>query len=456
MARAIRNHARDAGLIAGLIVVAVLVGGYILSNQRFYLPKWVPLVGSDFVEYKAQFSTAQSVTPGQGQTVQVAGVDVGQITSVDLVDGRAVVTMKIRRKDTPIFRDATALLRPKTGLNDMVVQLTPGSRRSGEARAGYVIPVSQTAPNVNFDEIVSTLDADTRDFLTMLVTGGGEALDGQGRALSTTLRRFEPTARYTAQITNALRTRQHNLKRSIHNFSLLATALGAKDDDLAGLVDASNRVFRSFAAQDVRLREALGLLPGALSQTNRTLAKVDRLALELGPTLGDLRPAARALGPSLRETRPFLRKTTPVIRDELRPFARATLPTVKALRPVAGDLAVITPRLNTSLQVLNRALNELAYNPPGKEEGYLFWASWANHDAATVFSNQDAAGPIRRGLVITNCAGLGVVNGLSLAPTLLGTLSTLLNTPPLATVCPAGASPLGTTAVAASAKGPVR
>ena len=435
MGRTIRKHARDAGLIAGLVVVAAVVGGYILAHQRFYLPKWVPLVGSDFVEYKAQFSSAQSVTPGQGQAVQVAGVDVGQITKVDLEDGRAVVTMKIRRKYTPIYRDATALLRPKTGLNDMIVQLAPGSRRSGEAPPGYVIPVSQTAPNVNFDEIVSTLDADTRDFLTMLVTGGGEALDGQGRALSTTLRRFEPTARYVAQITGALRERQRNIKRSIHNFSLLATALGAKDDDLAGLVDASNRVLGAFAAQDVQLREALGLLPGALAETDRTLGKVDRLARVLGPTLGALRPAARALGPALSQTRPFLIKTTPVIRDELRPFTRATLPTVKALAPVAGDLAVIAPQLTTSLQIVNRLLNELAYNPPGKEEGYLFWASWGSHIGATIFSNQDAAGPIRRGLVITDCTGLSLINALATGPTLLGTLSSLLNPPPTASVC---------------------
>ena len=119
------------------MLVALLVGGYILSNQRFYLPKWVPLLGTDFVDYKAEFSTAQSVTPGQGQTVHVAGVDVGEITKVDLVDGRAVVTMKIRRKYTPIYKDATALLRPKTGLNDMIIELDAGhaARRARRRRA---------------------------------------------------------------------------------------------------------------------------------------------------------------------------------------------------------------------------------------------------------------------------------------------------------------------------------
>src|SRR3954469_21056390 len=101
-----------------LFIVAIGVGGYILSNQRFYLPKWVPLVGSDYVKYKADFWTAQSVTPGQGQTVNIAGVKVGEITKVDLKDGKAVITMSIKRKYTPIYKDATALLRPKTGVTN--------------------------------------------------------------------------------------------------------------------------------------------------------------------------------------------------------------------------------------------------------------------------------------------------------------------------------------------------
>ena len=90
-----------------LVVIALVVGGYILSNQRFYLPAWVPIVGSDFVDYKAEFATAQSVTPGQGQTVQVAGVDVGEITNVDLVGRPRRRDDEDPRKYTPIYNDAT-------------------------------------------------------------------------------------------------------------------------------------------------------------------------------------------------------------------------------------------------------------------------------------------------------------------------------------------------------------
>jgi phospholipid/cholesterol/gamma-HCH transport system substrate-binding protein len=451
---AIRKHTRDFAFIVGLAVVALIVGAYILSQQRFSLPRGVPLLGSDVVTYKAELQSAQSVTPGQGQTVQVAGVDVGEISNVDLVDGRAVVTMKIRRKFTPIRTDATALLRPKTGLNDMVLQLAPGSKDAPEAPEGYTIPIGRTLPNVNFDEILSSLDGDTRSYLQLLVGGAADGLGGQGERLSGTLKRIEPTGRELARLNGALQRRQANIRRTIHNFRLLAAALGAKDDQLATLVDSSSRAFRAFADQDARLREALRLLPGTLGATDTALGKADALGTGLRRTLGDLRPAARALAPTLRDVRPFLADTTPVVENQLRPFARDVLPTVRDLRPAARDLAVVTPRLETSLGVVNELLNELAYNPPGSEEGFLFWTSWANHDGASVFASQDAHGPIRRGLVVTSCSSLALLQNIGRANQVLGTLAALLNPPAPTAVCPGSTAAPSATPLRTSARAP--
>ena len=88
---------------------------------------------------KAELPTGQAVVPGQGQTVNIAGVKVGEVGSVTLEDGIAVVDMNIQEKYKPIYRDATVLLRPKTGLKDMYLALDPGTqerrRRSPRAAA---------------------------------------------------------------------------------------------------------------------------------------------------------------------------------------------------------------------------------------------------------------------------------------------------------------------------------
>jgi phospholipid/cholesterol/gamma-HCH transport system substrate-binding protein len=165
--RRIREHALNLLALATLVVVGLAVGGTILANQRLYLPGWVPFIGSDFVRYKAMLPTAQSITPGQGQTVNVAGIPVGEITDVRLVDGRAEISMDIRRRYTPIYRDATALVRPRTGLNDMLIELAPGSKRSGVRPPDEPIPVSRTLANVNLDEILASLDKDTRTYLQL-------------------------------------------------------------------------------------------------------------------------------------------------------------------------------------------------------------------------------------------------------------------------------------------------
>jgi phospholipid/cholesterol/gamma-HCH transport system substrate-binding protein len=426
---AIRKHWIDFVAIIGLILISGLVAVYILDHERLKLPAWVPVVGKDFFVVKAQMSTAQAVTPGQGQTVNIAGVQVGEISKVELKDGKALVTLRMEPRYGRVYKDATVLLRPKTGLKDMVAELEPGTPAAGRLKDGAVIPVSQTLPDVNLDEVLAALDGDTRDYLTVLVGAGAEGLRGNGRALARAIRRIEPSARYGRRVFSALAERKHNIKRVIHNLSLIMEELGAKDDQVAEFVENSNAVFETLAGQDANLRSTLTELPSTLQETQRGLGKAKTLADELGPTLQALRPGARALGPTLRQVRPFVRETTPILRDEVRPFVRASRPTVRELRPAMRDLAAATPDLRRTFSVVNYLLDTLAYNPPGKEEGYLFWVAWANHIGNQLFTTQDAHGPIRRGLFVTTCQDVPVLEQVAQSNPLLGVLTDLLNLP---------------------------
>ncbi len=86
--------------------------------------------------------------------------------------------------------------------------------------------------------------------------------------------------------------------------------------------------------------------------------------------------------------------------------------------------------------MLNSLFNTLAYNPRGSEEGYLFWASWLNHAGASIFAQQDAHGPVRRGLVVISCPNLRTLDEV-IRPTTpnLDILTRLLNPPDRAVVC---------------------
>lgn len=437
MKKAIRTHLRDFVALVALLVVALGVAGYILANQRFNLPASVPVLGKKFFEINGEFQTAKSITPGQGQTVTIAGVNVGEIDKVELVDGRARVRMKIEAKyASKIHPDATMLLRPKTGLEDMVVEVSPGSQGKAVPE-GFTVPIQNTLPDVKFDQILASLDTDTRDYLRLLLNGAAQGLNNNGDQLAATFKRFEPGARDLRRLTSALVDRRNYISRSIHNLRLLVGAVGQKDTQLSQLIDSSNTVFRSFANQDVNLRSALRQLPPTLSQTRTTLAKVETLGNTLGPSLQSLRPTARVLGPTLRQVRPFLRISTPIIRDQIRPFARDVRPTIASLRPAARGLSKITPDLDRAFRVLNYLGNELAFNPPGKaDEGYLFWNVWANHLASLVFGTGDAHGPIRRGTIIISCSTAQILDTLIKADPRLGQVTQLTNLPNSKQICP--------------------
>jgi phospholipid/cholesterol/gamma-HCH transport system substrate-binding protein len=448
MMRQIRKQMRVFVALIFLLVGSLGIGGYILSNQRFYLPAWFPVLGTDFYEVKAELPTSQAVVPGQGQTVNIAGVKVGEVGKVTLEEGHAVVVMQIRDEYKPIYRDATVLLRPKTGLKDMYLALDPGTESAGDLPEHGRVRVANTLPDVNADEILAQLDADTRDYLRILLNAGGTAFDDEvsdpnGRFEQTAeqdlrevFKRFEPTARDGERFTRLLVKRRHNIKRVIHNFQELSTALARRDEQLASLVDSANANFEAFASEEDSLRAALREFPGALSQTETTLRKAGVLADELGPALERLRPFARELAPALRKTRPFFEETTPIIRDQIRPFARDVQPTVRDLRRASEDLAVVTPSLKRSFQVLNRFFNTLAYNPAGPTEPYLFWSSWGAHAGATLWSLQDAHGPVRRGVVLVGCSTYNSLEQIVIANPQLGVPTQLLNLPPESANCP--------------------
>jgi phospholipid/cholesterol/gamma-HCH transport system substrate-binding protein len=426
---AISKHIKDFAAIVGLAVVALAVAGYVLAHQRMRFP----LIQKAPYELKAEFSTAQAVTPGQGQTVRVSGVRIGDVSKVDLSEGRAIVTMEVdpQYKDI-VHTDASALLRPKTGLKDMFVELNPGTKSAPVAKAGYTIPVKNTLPDINADEVYSALDSDTRDYLRLLISGAGEGLHKRGGDLQEVFRRFEPTHKDLALVNKYVALRHRNLRRLIHQLNVLNGALAQKGDDLAELVTTSSATFRALASQDQNITRAVGDLPGTLQQTTQTFGKVKTLADVLGPAVTKLRPTVRALDSANKAVTPFAKEAAPILRTEIRPFIRDARPVVRDLKPASKNLKTATPDLTRTFTVLNHLFNMVGFNPNGKEgpdnakrdEGFLFWIAWLDHDGASLFSSSDANGPFRPVTLGAPCTTLkqtGDANpplGMILAPAL--------------------------------------
>jgi phospholipid/cholesterol/gamma-HCH transport system substrate-binding protein len=440
MRTTIRKHMGDFIALTLLFAVALGAAGYILAHQRLRFP----LIQSQPMVLKADFSDAQAVIPGQGQTVRVAGVKVGDIGTVSLKDGHAVVDLEIDSKYSRlVHQDATALLRPKTGLKDMFIEVDPGSDKSPIMHQGDSIPITNTAPDIDPDEVLSALDSDTRAYLQLLINGAGKGLKNHGTDLRNIFKRFEPLHRDLARVSEAVAERRHNMKRLIHNYASLVDELSNKDKDLRTLVVASNAVFKQFAAEDQNISSTVGQLPGSLNQTASTLQKVNVLAQEMKPTLTGLVPVMHQIDKTNHQVLPFVHEATPEIKNEIRPFVRTARPVVRNLRPASKNLATASPDLTSAFKELNRFFNMLAYNPGGTEklssptdtkrdEGYQYWLAWVAHNTDSMFSTSDASGPLRRAITTIDCNTLRSAVGSTALSPLLG-LTDIFNDPGL---CP--------------------
>jgi phospholipid/cholesterol/gamma-HCH transport system substrate-binding protein len=445
MRRAIREHTRDFLAIIAVVVLSTATLLFILYHQKAAFPSWFPVLGQDFYELNAEFSSAQAVTPGQGQAVQIAGINVGKVGNVTLQNGKALVRLDIDTKYAPLVRgNPHLLLRPKTGLDDMVIQVDPGTTGKTPPE-GSTIPVSQTQPNVNPDEFLATLDADTRDYLAMLLDAGGRGLGGQSAKFSADLKRFQPLSRDLAKIGVALAVRRQNISRSIHNFSLILQELGNNDQQLSRFVDSSNAVLATFADQQQALRQALQELPPTLRVTKNALAKSTRFSDVLRPAALSLIPASQALKPALEASQRLFRQTRGPIKNRLRPFTRQVRPVIRHLNQASKPLFKTAKGLTGSFTDLNVLLNELAYNPPGsKQEGYLFYLPWLNHDFNAIHFASDAQGPVRRGLLIISCGTARLAEITAGANELLKTELQTSQLPRSVDICPAGTVPTPT------------
>jgi phospholipid/cholesterol/gamma-HCH transport system substrate-binding protein len=434
MSRVIRKNLGPFAAIVVLVAIAVIVGGYILHEQRLRFP----FIEGKTMRINVELDTAQAVTPGQGQTAQVAGVQIGDIGEVELRDGRALVGLDIKPeyKDL-IHRDARAALRPRTGLKDMYVQIYPG-KEGPPVTEGFTIPLRSSLTDVNLDEILSQLDARTRDYVTLLANGAGEGLRGRGSDLARVFKRFGPTLRDLSRVNRAVAKERVALRRLVTSLAQVNGALARKPDDLARLVGGASQTLRAIASEDGNLGDAVSELAPALRQATSTLDATTPFARELGPATRALLPAVRQLRSVNAAVSPFAREATPIVRDQIRPFVRKATPLARDLAPASRGLARAFPELDRNAKVLNDFVNMLGHNANGREapdkagrdEGYLFWLGWLSHQTTNLPSLEDANGAMRPIFVTGTCSTLAsLVNDLPAAEFALGL------SPLLATVC---------------------
>ena len=164
----------------------------------------------------------------------------------------------------------------------MFFDMDPGSKSAGEVQNGGTIPLANTAPDVNLDEILSSLDSDTRAYLRILLVSGGQGLNGQSQNLGRLLGGIGPINRDLKRLNTLVAERRQNLADLIHNLSVLTQDIGHHAGDVSTLVRASNSALGAIAGQSPDLQRTVGELPGVLQNTHAALTAATPFARQGG------------------------------------------------------------------------------------------------------------------------------------------------------------------------------
>jgi phospholipid/cholesterol/gamma-HCH transport system substrate-binding protein len=355
---------------AGLIAIVV-----VLIASWFAFEKHVPFLTHHY-QLKAVFQNATNIRTKS--PVRIAGVDVGTVTSVKTyrdqngtATGAALVTMSLNKNGLPIHSDATLKVRPKLFLEgNFFVQLQPGSPSASNLKSGSTIPVTQTSAPVQIDQVLTSLQSNTRENLQFLLTGYGSALNGKptaaedadqvpsvrgltaAQALNRSLNYSPQALRGTALVNQAfLGEDPHDLSKLIASTQKVAAALNSNESVLQDLITNFNRTTAAFAAQQTNLQQTVHLLGPVLTKANSTL-------LHLNQSFPPTRAWALAILPGVNQTAATINASFPWIAQTTKLVSPKELGgLVKVLRPSIHDLAGLTDeslKLIPQLDLINR------------------------------------------------------------------------------------------------------
>jgi phospholipid/cholesterol/gamma-HCH transport system substrate-binding protein len=372
-----------------LLVVQALAALAFVAALLYAEGVHVPFVSDDGYRIRVVLSDAAGLPAGRAP-VLVAGVPSGRVETVRAVGGRAVATLRMNDAARhALHSDATAVVEPRSALEDMTLDLRPGSASAPALREGATIAQSRTRATVSPDRVLAILDSDTRAQLAVVLDQLAAASARAPGALRSAILKLRPAVDGATRVTAALDRRRVLLTQLVGQVDALSRATDAHNRALARTVSGAQRTLHATAAQDGALRASVRELPATLSALRRGLADTEALAQPLNPALSRLRPVARTAPATLAALRTTLPSARGLI-DDLDALARDGAAPVKRVRSVLTQARPLSEQLltpTTQLQPIVRAID-------AKKDGI----GTLGENFGGVLSTNDANGTILRGL----------------------------------------------------------
>jgi phospholipid/cholesterol/gamma-HCH transport system substrate-binding protein len=329
---------------AGLIGVVVVMLVSYLAYTKFANPF------AQKYTVHATFANANGVQPGS--LVRIAGVNVGTVTGVNSEPGckpasqgqsacqAAEVTMNITNQGLPIHDDATFAIRPRIFLEgNFFVDISPGTPSAPVAKDNHTFPVQQGVEPVQFDQVLTGLQSNTRQNLQTLLQQYGKAVKTSGQSFNRSIQYWPPAYEYSSIVSHdALGLQPHDLSNYIAAQGDVSGAVDTHPKNLENLITDFNTTANAFARKNRALEQTVLQLPRTLSAAMPAFSALNAAFPPLRTLSKALIPGVKSTGPMVDASLPFVTQLNDLVQpSELRGLTADLRPTVPALAKLTKD-----------------------------------------------------------------------------------------------------------------------
>jgi phospholipid/cholesterol/gamma-HCH transport system substrate-binding protein len=289
---------------------------------------------------------------GPGATIRIAGLSVGKVESVKRNGPSAVLELRFDKGPQPLPSDTRVAVRLRSLIGENYVEVTPGVAKTTIAD-GASIPIRQTEDFVDVDEILTSLDGETRDHARQLIQGLGKGVDGRGEKLNALVGGVAGVITDIAPTTAVINRDREQLAHLVDDLGSVMRAVGDRGEATRKFAAGGRRTFEAVASRDAALRRLLRELPSTLQQARSTAGKVERVSdggtavvANLAKAVTELQPTIAALRPAAQDGRELLRElgdAAPKLRGTLANLERLSGPALTALPQVEALLCEANP-----------------------------------------------------------------------------------------------------------------
>jgi phospholipid/cholesterol/gamma-HCH transport system substrate-binding protein len=320
-------------VVAGVLLL--VVGGLVYKTTA----------GPSDVQVTALFSDAYPMVPGN--QVKLAGVQVGEISSITEEHGLAHIVMSLDPDVLPLHTDARATITTQDLLGEKYISLEKGSPSAPVLPAEATLGLTQTNRVVDLQDVLNALDTPTSTTLAALLTTTGEGLRGNGQRTSDAIAALAPALQKTDEMVNILNGQNKQLNHLIDDAQPVASAVASNNGkDLDSLVGSTTQTLNVTAQQQQALSDTLAQLPATFASARRTLYQVAGVAEPTADTLASIRPTTDKLIDISHELYNFSDAADPAL-ESLPSVLDKARKLFDEARPVAADLRRIGPYLRS-------------------------------------------------------------------------------------------------------------